>query len=80
MDLTAILEAGGYVVAGTVSSVSETLAILEGILPHARVLDVNLRGETSAPVAEALRRPAVPFVMSRAYKQQALNEYPPFVT
>jgi len=80
MDFTATLEAGGYVVAGSTASVSEALATLEGILPHACVLDVNLRGQTSAPVAEELRRLAVPFVLSCAYKEQAPNEYPAFVT
>ena len=63
----ALLDAGCSVV-GPVATVAEALALLEqGEMPEAAVLDLNLAGETSTPVADALTRRGVPFVVATGY-------------
>ena len=62
------LEQAGAVVLGPVSSVGKALAILKSDRPiDAAVLDVNLGGELSFPVAEALEASAVPFLFATGY-------------
>jgi CheY-like chemotaxis protein len=78
IDIRERLEAGGYEVIGPVATVAAALAILEGQLPHACVLDVNLRGEHSAPVARVLKEQRVPFLLSSAHTQEMLDQYPAF--
>ena len=78
MELLAMVEDGGYEVTGPVVSVAAALAQLEQQVPSACVLDVNLRGENSAPVAVALKRLGVPFLLSSAYSADTLEQYPAF--
>ena len=67
----ALLDAGAIVL-GPVATVAEALALLRQDLPDVAVLDLNLAGETSTPVADALVRMGVPFVVATGYGADGL--------
>ena len=67
MDLETILEQAGLEVIGVARSSAEALRALAGRRPDVAVLDVNLGGETSEPVARALRAQGVPYVFATGY-------------
>lgn len=69
-----LLEEFGCDVAGPVSTIAEALAAvaaggLDGVL-----LDANLSGDSSAPVAEALQAASVPFVVVTGYGARELAD------
>ncbi|BCP53812.1 response regulator [Kaistia sp. 32K] len=78
MELCMVLEDGGYTIMGPVASVAAALAMLNKDLPDACVLDLNLRGEHSVPVAVALKQRNVPFLLATAYKPGTLDLHPAF--
>ena len=49
------------------ATIPEALALLDGESFDAAMLDVNLNGEKSYPVADALARHGIPFVFSTGY-------------
>jgi len=61
------LVARGAVVVGPAYSLAESLGLAEGATLDAAVLDVNLNGEDSAPLAALLVRRGVPFVLATGY-------------
>jgi Response regulator containing CheY-like receiver, AAA-type ATPase, and DNA-binding domains len=67
MDLQRLLEAAGYTVIGPTATVTSALLALDVHTPDAGVLDVNLRGEFSHPVAARLKARNIPFILSSAY-------------
>ncbi len=67
----ALLDAGATVL-GPVATVAEALALLERETPHVAVLDLNLAGETSTPVADALVARGIPFVVATGYGADGL--------
>lgn len=67
MELTEVLEEGGFRVLGPASTVSAALKLLDQHRPDAAVLDLNLRNEMVTPVAQVLRRMTVPFAIASAY-------------
>ncbi len=69
-----ILSNLGYVVLGPVPSVAQALEAIAAQVPDAAVLDVNLRGEMSYPIADALAARGVPFVFSTGYEGDRLAE------
>lgn len=78
MELVGLLEGAGYEVIGPAMTVEDALALLDRCRPGACVLDVNLRGKRSTPVAAALKTQEVPFVVSSAYERATLDEDPIF--
>ena len=74
MDVEGMLSQVGCVVIGPVPTVAEALALLEREKPDAALLDVQLRQERSAAVAEALLRRGVPFALATAYPRRELQE------
>jgi CheY-like chemotaxis protein len=72
LELELLLEGHGYRVLGPASTVAGALRLLAAERPDVALLDVNLRGETVTPVAEALRTLAVPFVLASAYDRPDL--------
>jgi DNA-binding response OmpR family regulator len=66
-DLKDMLEEAGFAVVGLAGSVSEGLALIETCGCDFALLDVNLRGAHSGPVAEALIARGVPFVAISGY-------------
>jgi CheY-like chemotaxis protein len=72
MDIeSAIREEGGEVV-GPIVNLEEAVATAGREQLNAAVLDLNLRGEMSYPVAEVLDRRHIPFVFATGYSQNRL--------
>jgi len=67
MDLEAMVKDLGYDVFGTFASVSDTLAGLERGTPDMAIVDMNLAGHSSLPIAEALSARGVPLVFATGY-------------
>jgi two-component system, response regulator PdtaR len=63
LDLMTTLQTASYVVVGPVSSVAETLTIVDSAPPDAALLDVRFVAGNTAPVAAALLAGGVPFVV-----------------
>src|ERR1700728_2323459 len=62
----------GCKVIGPASSVNQALAMIDAEAIDAAVLDINLNGQMSYPVADALAARGVPFVFSTGYDKDAL--------
>ena len=69
----ALLEAGAQVL-GPAATVEEALALFEAEHPDAAVLDINLAGQASTPVADRLVEHKVPFVVATGYGAAGLPE------
>lgn len=68
IDTAEKLATAGAVVIGPVASVEDALKLLdEGGPPDAGVLDLNLGGETTFIVADALAERGIPFVFATSY-------------
>lgn len=66
----------GCMIVGPAASVSQALAMIEANAIDVAVLDINLNGEMSYPVADALAGCDVPFVFVSAYdKDRMLDGY-----
>ena len=63
LDLMTTLQTASYVVVGPVSSVAETLTIIDSAPPDAALLDPRFAAGNTALVAAALRAGGVPFVV-----------------
>jgi CheY-like chemotaxis protein len=70
----ALLDAGAEVL-GPAATVEEALALLEGSAVEAAVLDINLAGQLSTPVADLLSERGVPFVVATGYGAAGLPEH-----
>jgi CheY-like chemotaxis protein len=64
----------GCTVVGPASSVSQALAMIDAEAIDAVVLDVNLNGRMSYPIADALAARGVPFVFSTGYDKETLRD------
>jgi CheY-like chemotaxis protein len=74
--LEEILSGLGYKIVGPAARVNEALALIEAESIDAALLDLNLNGEKSYPVADALIARGVPFFFSTGYnKDSLLNDY-----
>ena len=62
----------GFAVAAEASKVHEALAALNTTAIDVAILDVNLSGETTGPVAEALAARGTPFVFATGYGEHGL--------
>ena len=69
MDLEERARMLGFHVLGAFGTVELALAALDEALPDLAVLDVNLRGKLSHPVAEKLRRNGIPVVFATGYEE-----------
>ncbi len=67
----ALLDAGAEVV-GPAATVADALALMRLRMPEAAVLDLNLAGETSTPVADELAKHGIPFVVATGYGADGL--------
>src|SRR5450759_748326 len=69
----------GCAVLGPAASVKQALAMIDAEAIDVAVLDVNLNGQLSYPVADALAARGVPFVFSTGYdKDRMLDGYKTF--
>ena len=73
MELEDMLEALGHEVIGPAATAADALALLTRTRPDAAIVDVNLAGETSAPVIGALRDKAIPFILATGYEASELS-------
>ncbi|MCC5969173.1 MAG: response regulator [Pararhodobacter sp.] len=75
LDLECILQDLGHQVLGVAGNVAKALALVEQYAQEAdgAVLDVNLGGHSSAPVADALHSHGIPFVVASGYEQGELE-------
>ena len=64
----------GCAVIGPASSVNQALAMIDAEAIDAAVLDLNLNGQMSYPVADALAAHRVPFVISTGYDKDTLPD------
>ncbi len=74
MEFEALLDDHGCRVLGPVPSIPEGLALLDAERPDAALLDVNLGGRRTTPLAAALRARGVPFVVVTGYDLRRLDE------
>ena len=72
MLLQDMLEEMGCVVAATAASLDDALRAAASDPLDLAILDVNLGGTETYPVADALRRRGVPYVFSTGYTQNAI--------
>ena len=63
-----LIDAGAQVL-GPVATVAAALQLIQTERPDVAVLDLNLAGETSEPIADALTGMNVPFVVASGYGQ-----------
>jgi CheY-like chemotaxis protein len=75
-DLRAILEAAGATVIGVYGWVADALAAIQQTAspPDAVVLDLNLHGERSYPIADALVARRTHFVFVTGYNAESIAE------
>jgi CheY-like chemotaxis protein len=64
----------GCAVIGPASSVNQALAMIDAEAVDAAVLDLNLNGQMSYPVADALAAHGVPFIISTGYDKDTLPD------
>src|SRR5688572_18037754 len=64
----------GFAVAAEASKVHEALAAVQSADTDVAILDVNLSGEPTGPVAEALAARGTPFVFATGYGEHGLPE------
>lgn len=67
MSLEAMLEGLGCVVLGPVSSLEKGLENARSLEFDVAILDVNLRGARSDPIAEELSGKGTPFILATGY-------------
>lgn len=63
----------GIEVVGPASRIEQATALAETERLDAAVLDINIRGEHSQAVAEALRRRAIPYIFATGYDEQSFS-------
>ncbi len=71
MDLEASLNENGAVVTSVCASAAQALQALEGAAIDAAILDLNLAGESSLAVAEALEERGIPFIFATGQGDEA---------
>ena len=74
MDIEGLLLERGYEVVGPAPTVERALALLARERPDVAMLDLNLAGEDTVPVAEELRRRGIPFVVVSGYGASRMRE------
>ena len=62
----------GYTIAAEAGRIEEALTAANSADFHVAILDVNLNGQTIAPVADALAARGVPFVFATGYGERGL--------
>ncbi|MCC6890723.1 MAG: response regulator [Hyphomicrobiales bacterium] len=64
----------GFTIAAHAGRVTDALAALGSTAFDLAILDINLNGESSAPVAEALAERGTPFVFATGYGEHGLPD------
>jgi CheY-like chemotaxis protein len=74
MNIEDMLLELGHEVAGLASRLGPALALARDSRFDAAMLDVNLAGEPSFPVADLLIERGIPFLFATGYGRQGMNE------
>ena len=74
MMVADMLEELGYVVAAEAGDIDEAVRLVQATEFDIAILDVNVNGKVSSPVAEAVRLRGKPFVFATGYGAQGLPE------
>ena len=72
MELSDQLAVAGCHVVGPASSVKQALQKIDGVALDGAVLDINLAGERSFPIAELLATRGVPFLFLSGYDSASI--------
>src|SRR4028118_330858 len=64
----------GFEVAGLATSLDQALPLAKAGEFDFAVLDINLAGQVSFPVADALRERGIPFLFASGYSSKGLSE------
>jgi CheY-like chemotaxis protein len=72
MEIEDVLREAGCEVLGPVVSLQSALALLEQTMPDIAILDVNLEGALSFPLAESLRARGIPVILATGYMGRSL--------
>jgi CheY-like chemotaxis protein len=72
IDLELTLGDLGFVVAGSASDLETGLALARELALDVAVLDINLSGRESGPIADVLAERGVPFIFASGYTQATL--------
>jgi DNA-binding response OmpR family regulator len=73
-EIAAIVEESGHEVMGPFGSIEEAAAMLSADdKPDFAILDANLRGRSSVPVADRLKALGVPFCLCTGYRSDDLH-------
>lgn len=72
LDIQDMLEGWDCTVLGPVATNAAALQLIRDERPDAGILDVHLNGETSEPIADALRSQGRPFLVLTAYQRNHL--------
>jgi len=73
-DLRMVLQDAGAEVVGPVGNLAQGLSLLDENAADAAILDVNLAGARSFPLAESLAERAIPYMFVTGYDSWALPE------
>jgi DNA-binding response OmpR family regulator len=73
MELEVLLVQGGAIVLGPVPDIARALPLIERDRPEGAILDVNLNGQLSLPIAEALDERSIPFVVVTGYSASQIG-------
>jgi len=73
-DLAEALRARGAIVIGPAATLAEAFRAVESHWIDCAVLDVNLDGEMSFPIADRLESACIPYVIASGYGADALPE------
>lgn len=73
MLLEDMLKDLGYAVVGMASRVEAALSLIASTELDLAILDINLAGQKSFPVAEVLEKKNIPFIFATGYGQQGLE-------
>jgi two-component SAPR family response regulator len=68
LSIKSMLEDIGYMVIGPIASLAKAMEAVETELVDAAVLDINISGGTSVPVAQLLMEQNLPFVFVTGYQ------------
>jgi DNA-binding response OmpR family regulator len=72
-EIEAVLASAGFAIAGVAATVSKAVALIEAREFDAALLDANLRGRSSEPVARALHQAGTPFLVITGYGRAHLT-------
>jgi CheY-like chemotaxis protein len=67
-EIAMIVEGAGHAVIGPVASVEDAAAMLASEPPDFAIIDANLRGQSSSPLARSLAGMEIPFCICTGYR------------